>query len=176
MYTHTNILYALIALLTAGQLYMFFGAGIMKQEDAAIIQTATPVVPAVLTSASVTVHIGLVILVDDGLLTVESQDSTLRVALSEGTRIVEETGIKSDQVHRKELEEFNAEVARLMQDWEKNKRTLEELLPPTVFVERAINPADLREGERVAVISIGTNADGSLRAAKIVRPYRGTER
>lgn len=114
---------------------------------------------------------GKVQAVNGQTLTVSTSEdgSVSKAQVTSATRIVRTDGSQKDpEVQKSELAAYNAKVAELSKDQEKNKSALETLLMPNPFVERPIQLSDMQVGDTVTVFSFNKNSDGSYDARQIV--------
>jgi len=94
--------------------------------------------------------------------------STIKIAVSNDTRIVQEGGLKDAAAYQSDLDAFHKQSDALMQDPQKNQTALETLIAPSRNVETPLTLAQLFAGDNLTVFADGQDASGAYTALRII--------
>ena len=173
-----RILLAAVVILALGEGYSLYQIAQLRAGSTLHVRTA----PAVTQSASSTAEMptqaptnilisfdGDVRGVSGGVLTLSTgASSTIQVAVTSQTTIVQEGVLKDAATYQADIEKFHQESDNLMQNPKQNQQALETLIAPSRNVETPVTLSQLSPGEKVTVFANGQNANATYAAFRII--------
>jgi hypothetical protein len=171
-----RILLAAVLVLTIGEGYLLYQNSQLRTAASPAGNTAVASVSAASSTPTIQAPtniliplIGTVKSVSGDTLTISGKtaSSTIAIAVSSDTNIVQEGVLKDAATYQADLEKFHQESDKLMQDPQQNQIALETLIAPSRNVETPLSLSHLSAGEQVIVFADGQNTDGSYTAFRI---------
>lgn len=175
--THTKILIAALVILAFGEVYSQYeiaqlraGAALVGPEPTVFQPASAMAEMPVQAPTNILVSFnGVVRSVSGNILTLSTAASTtLQVAVTSQTTMVQEGALKDAATYQADIEKFHRQSDQLMQDPQQNQQALETLIAPSRNVETPITLAQLSPGAQIVVFTDGQNANAAYTAFRII--------